>query len=270
MRDKFSKAEFLILLKNFVQSLSSYVSTSDGQWTIKGFIDIYKNIYTISADTKIVSKILELHIFPKLMQFANSNGFDIELASYQNYYPDLTFIYKKNPQIIFAVDLKTSYRNPNTPDLCNGFTLGSHGEYFRDRSSTKNIQHPYADYSGHFCLGIIYDRVDTDTVLAETEIGQLDNLEQMVSVIKNFQFFAEEKWKIASDKGGSGNTANIGSIKNINDIIAGKGTFAQYGEEIFDDYWMNFGQISITSKGGKTKKLTSLDEYLAYRRMKKI
>lgn len=67
MRDKFSKAEFLILLKNFVQSLSSYVSTSGGQWTIKGFIDIYKNIYTISADTKIVSKILELHIFPKLM-----------------------------------------------------------------------------------------------------------------------------------------------------------------------------------------------------------
>lgn len=139
MRDKFSKAEFLILLKNFVQSLSSYVSTSDGQWTIKGFIDIYKNIYTISADTKIVSKILELHIFPKLMQFANSNGFDIELASRQNYYPDLTFIYKKNPQIIFAVDLKTSYRNPNTPDLCNGFTLGSHGEYFRDRSSTKTF-----------------------------------------------------------------------------------------------------------------------------------
>ena len=118
-------------------------------------------------------------------------------------------------------------------------------------------------------MGIIYDRVTEDTVLSETEIGRLDNLEQMVSVIKNFQFFAEEKWKIASDKGGSGNTANIGSIKNINDIIMGRGIFAQYGEKIFDDYWMNFGQISMTSKEGKTKKLTSLDEYLAYRGMRK-
>lgn len=270
MKDKFSKEEFLGLLKNFVQSLSSYVSTPDGQWTIKGFIDIYKNIYTISSDTKIVSKILELHIFPKLMQFANCNGFDIELASCQNYYPDLTFVYKNNPKIIFAVDLKTSYRNPNNPKLCNGFTLGSHGEYFCDRTSSKNIQHPYADYSGHFCLGIIYDRVDDASVLAETEIGQLDNLDQMVSVIKNFQFFAEEKWKIASDKGGSGNTANIGSIKNIDDIIKGNGIFVQYGEDIFDDYWMNFGKISIATQDKKTKKLTSLDEYLDYRGMRKV
>ncbi len=270
MKSEFSKEQFLKLLKQFIQSLSSYVATEDGQWTIKGFIDIYKNIYTISADTKIVSKILELHMFPKLVHFAKSNGFEIELASCQNYYPDLTFVYKKNPKYIYAVDLKTSYRNPKNSKLCNGFTLGSHGEYFRNRSSTKNIQHPYADYSGHFCLGIIYDRVEEEAVLAETEIGQLDNLEQMVSVIKNFQFFAEEKWKIASDKSGSGNTANIGSIKNINDIIMGKGTFAKYGEEIFDDYWMNFGKISITTQSRKTKKLTSLDEYLAYRRMKKL
>jgi len=270
MKDRITKKEFLELLKKFVQSLSSYVSTADGQWTIKGFIDIYKNIYTISADTKIVSKILELHIFPKLVQFANSNGFEIELATCQNYYPDLTFVYKNNPKIIFAVDLKTSYRNPKNRKLCNGFTLGSHGEYFRNRSSSKNIQHPYADYAGHFCLGIIYDRVDDDTVQAETEIGQLDNLDQMVSVIKNFLFFAEEKWKIASDKGGSGNTANIGSIKEINGIIMGRGTFAQYGEKIFDDYWMNFGRISITTKNGKTKKLTSLEEYLNYRGIKKL
>ena len=215
MKSQYSKEKFADLLEHFVRSLSSYVATEDGQWTIKGFIDIYKNIYTISSDTKIVSKILELHIFPKLVQFANNNDFDIELASCQNYYPDLTFVHKKDPRILFAVDLKTSYRNPDNPELCNGFTLGSHGEYFRDRKSTKNIQHPYADYLGHFCLGIIYDRTEGDSVQGETEIGKLDDLEGMVSVIRNFQFFAVEKWKIASDKGGSGNTANIGSIKRL-------------------------------------------------------
>jgi len=44
-------------------------------------------------------------------------------------------------------------------------------------------------------------------------------------VAKNFQFFVTEKWMIASDKGGSGNTANIGSINNIADIVAGRGMF---------------------------------------------
>ena len=53
-------------LKEFVSSLDSHLSSDDGQWTVKGFIDIYKNIYTISSDTKIVSKILEIHIFPKI------------------------------------------------------------------------------------------------------------------------------------------------------------------------------------------------------------
>ncbi|HPF59902.1 MAG TPA: type II restriction endonuclease [Candidatus Competibacteraceae bacterium] len=39
---------------------------------------------------------------------------------------------------------------------------------------------------------------------------------------KNFQFFVTEQWKIANNKGGSGNTANIGSINSIADI-AGAG-----------------------------------------------
>nr|WP_330216919.1 type II restriction endonuclease [Helicobacter pylori] len=40
--------------------------------------------------------------------------------------------------------------------FCNGFTLGSHGEYFRNRTSTKNIQFPYSHYLAHTCLGILY------------------------------------------------------------------------------------------------------------------
>ena len=43
--------------------------------------------------------------------------------------------------------------------------------------------------------------------------------------IRQILFFAEEKWKIASDKRGSGNTANIGSIQRISDIITGNGVF---------------------------------------------
>ncbi|RKZ43257.1 MAG: hypothetical protein DRQ41_05775 [Gammaproteobacteria bacterium] len=53
--------------------MKEYVSDKDNQWTIKGFIDIFQNIYSISADTKIVSKVLEIHLFPRFLEFAEQN-----------------------------------------------------------------------------------------------------------------------------------------------------------------------------------------------------
>ena len=98
----------------------------------------------------------------------------------------------------------------------------------------------------------------------ETHTYSIDELNEIPSVIHDFLFFAEEKWKIASDKGGSGNTANIGSIHNIQDILNGNGVFAKAGEELFDDYWANFVKIEILS-ANKRKKLSSFSEYLQYR-----
>lgn len=254
MNNEKEKVLFLTELKKFANTITNKISLND-EWTIKGFIDIFKNIYTISTDTKIVSKVLELHLFPLFLDFAEKIDYELELATYQNWYPDLTFISKSNPTIKFAVDLKTTYRDEKYPEFCNGFTLGSHGEYFVDRTSTKNIQYPYKDYSGHFCLGIVYTRSEIDKN-EETHKYSIDELSQIPSVIKNFLFFAEEKWKIASDKGGSGNTANIGSIQKIDDILNGNGVFAKAGEELFDDYWANFGKIEVLA-GDKRKKLSS-------------
>lgn len=262
MNNEKEKGLFLTELKKFANTITDKISLND-EWTIKGFIDIFKNVYTISTDTKIVSKVLELHLFPLFLDFAEKIDYELELATYQNWYPDLTFISKSNPTIKFAVDLKTTYRDEKYPEFCNGFTLGSHGEYFVDRTSTKNIQYPYKDYSGHFCLGIVYTRSEIDKN-EETHKYSIDELSQIPSVIKNFLFFAEEKWKIASDKGGSGNTANIGSIQKIDDILNGNGVFAKAGEELFDDYWANFGKIEVLA-GDKRKKLSSFSEYLQYR-----
>ena len=258
------KRKFETALRKLATTLSKHVSSSDGQWTIKGFIDIYKNVYTISHDTKVVSKILEIHLFPRILAFAEEYGFAIVPAKKQNYYPDISFVLKSDESVRFAVDFKTTYRNPKKPWLCNGFTLGSHGEYFRNRTSTKNIQFPYGSYSGHFCLGIIYDRA-TNASTDETHLHSIDELHSITSVISNIQFFVAEKWKIAGDKGGSGNTANIGSIKRIDDIINGNGMFAKLGEDWFDDYWMNFGEITIKLPNGTTKKITSLLEFVNYR-----
>ncbi len=278
------KQQFKSDLKKFVEKLGNYVSTEDGSWTIKGFIDIFKNIYTISSDTKIVSKILEIHIFPQILQFAEKIGYSIVLAEKQNWYPDLSFVKKDNEKIKFAVDLKTTYRDPDYPGHINGFTLGSHGTYFKDRKSTKNIQFPYSEYLGHFCLGIIYTRVDLNED-NEKEVFQVkelqdDNpeirrikntmnrsvtkvqyLKSITSVIKDFEFFVAEKWEIAGETEGSKNTANIGSITSIDDLKHGRGVFAHLGEQWFDEYWMNYGTITMVKDGKKTTKLKDFLEF---------
>jgi hypothetical protein len=258
------KAEFKQKLSQFVETLKGHISTPDDQWTIKGFIDVFRNIYTVSADTKIVSKILEIHLFPKLLEFATENNFYIVMAEQQNYYPDLSFVHAEDEKIKFALDLKTTYRLPGKPEFCNGFTLGSHGEYFINRKSNKNIQFPYGEYLGHFCLGIIYSRSASEHV-DETRTYKLDELKSIVSVISEFQFFAHEKWEIASDLQGSSNTANIGSITRIEDILNGNGVFKNLGEKWFDDYWINYGKIQMTMPDGKVKKITTLKNYLLYR-----
>ncbi|MFN8354033.1 MAG: type II restriction endonuclease [Spirosomataceae bacterium] len=282
------KSTFKTELDRFADKLEKYVSTDKGEWTIKGFIDVYKNIYTISSDTKIVSKILEIHIFPQILQFADSIGYRIILAEKQNWYPDLTFVKKDNDAVKFALDIKTTFRRNNKTA---GFTLGSHGGYFKERDKDKNIQFPYNQYLGHYCLGVIYTRTDISDNLAETDIYQVQelqsaddsqeyeapntkigersvttvkNLKAITSVIKDFDFFAAEKWKIASDKQGSGNTANIGSILDIADLKNENGVFSQLGEEWFDEYWINYGSASIV-KDGKPTKITSLKDFLEFK-----
>jgi len=277
------KTEFKKELDKFADRLEKYVSTDNGDWSIKGFIDVYKNIYTISSDTKIVSKILEIHIFPQILQFAESIDFKIILAEKQNWYPDLTFVSKKNDEVKFAVDIKTTFRrNQKTA----GFTLGSHGGYFKERDKDKNIQYPYNQYTGHFCLGVIYTRTDVTDDLSKTEIFQVQELQDgyetlnkkvgerevttvkelksITSVIKDFDFFASEKWKIASDKQGSGNTANIGSIVDIADLKSGNGIFSLLGEEWFDEYWINHGSATML-KDGKAIKITTLKDFLEFK-----
>lgn len=259
-----TKRIFKEQLQNFAHELSHHISTEDGQWSIKGFIDVLQNVYTISSDTKIVSKILEIHLFPKVLEFANTYGYNVVLAEHQNHYPDISLVKRDDETIKFAVDFKTTYRKPDSPHLCNSFTLGSHGEYFTIPTSTKNITFPYSSYSGHFCLCIIYDRGD-NTTIDETQMYSISDLRSITSVISNIEFCAVEKWEIASDIGGSGNTANIGSITHIEDIKNGAGMFSSLGEQWFNDYWRNYKKIIITSSDGQTKQISSLKEFVEYR-----
>lgn len=79
-----------------------------------------------------------------------------------------------------------------------------------------------------------------------------------------FQFFVCEKWQLASDRQGSGNTANIGSITAIDDILQGNGIFAKLGENWFDEYWINYG-VTKMKRGRKTIPIKRLEDFVAFK-----
>src|SRR3989304_5914299 len=221
------KEKFRSDLLKHVELFNAAVSTGDGAWVVKGFIDIARNIYTISVDTKVVSKIMELLLFPKICQFAQDNGYKMVLCKEQNFYPDITFI-----------------------------------------NSKKNITFSYDEYVGHFVLGVIYSRTDKD--LDERKIYELDDLQNITSVVREFAFFVQEKYRIALDRPGSGNTKNIGSVTKIDELIHGKGPFVELGEDVFDDYWMYYltkdMARAVDLKGAPYKNLR---EYKEYKKLKK-
>lgn len=61
------KRRFSGALAEFVDGAGRLVAAADGQWTVKGFIDLYRNVYTIGHDTKVVSKLLEIHVLPGIL-----------------------------------------------------------------------------------------------------------------------------------------------------------------------------------------------------------
>jgi len=227
---------------------------------MKGFIDIYRNIYTISVDTKVISKIIEIMLFPLLARFAHQNQFCMILSEHQNHYPDITFMASDNTLV--ALDIKSTYRV--SPAAVSGFTLGAFTGYFRQRESKKNIAFPYGDYAQHLVLGVIYSR--SQEAIDERKVFAIGDLESIPSVTESFEFVLHPKWSISSDKPGSGNTKNIGSVKRIDDLIAGAGPFHRPGVEIFDDYWMNYLTPDMARAIDSTPPYRSLDEYMQWRK----
>uniref|UniRef100_A0AB33J5J7 Restriction endonuclease n=2 Tax=unclassified Prevotella TaxID=2638335 RepID=A0AB33J5J7_9BACT len=260
-----NKEEFLDILTREVEGYKAYLETANNEWIVKGFIDVDKNVYTITHDTKVVSKIIEILLIPKLDKFARNHGMQLELPSKQNFYPDLTF--KDAEGHLFAVDFKTSYYEG---DHVNGLTLGSYWGYFRDRNSVKNMDYTYNSYSSHIVLGILYKQ--SDKLIDKKSKYKVDELNLIESVINNFIFFVQPKWKIANVIPGSGNTRNIGGISNIKELVEGHGPFAELGETVFDDYWSGYyNKVDARTAGIGEPHYTNLESYKKYlQRQKKL
>ena len=126
------------------------------------------------------------------------------------------------------------------------------------------MDYSYNSYSSHTVLGMLYKQSDSDA--NEREVFGIDELDVIHSVIENFVFFVQPKWKIANDIPGSGNTRNIGGITNIKKLLNGEGPFSSLGEDVFDDYWMGYFNKDDAKKAGIAaphyNNLKSYKEYL--------
>jgi len=251
--------DFRDSLSMHLEEFRRTLATDAGDWVVKGFIDVYRNIYTISVDTKVVSKIIELMLFPVISRFALEHSYRMVLSEQQNHYPDISFITPDDTKI--ALDLKSTYRTDEK--TVNGFTLGAFTGYFRQRGSNKNVTFPYEQYAAHLVLGVMYSR--RDETIDERRIYALDDLQNIMSVVEDFAFLLQEKWRIAIDRPGSGNTKNIGSVRNVRALIEGRGPFVPYGREVFDDYWINYLTQDMARAIGSAVPYRNLGEYWKWR-----
>lgn len=68
-----TRDNFFKLLTDEVKTYKGFLETANNEWIIKGFIDVNENVYTITNDTKVVSKIIEILLVPKLDKFAKKS-----------------------------------------------------------------------------------------------------------------------------------------------------------------------------------------------------
>lgn len=218
-------------MSDFIIS-SFYEKMGDASFDSYGILDSNNKIHTLGTDSKILGRIFEMYSQPILEEIAFENGYMLKTPSSQTVYPDFILMKSEDSTEKIAIDIKTTYVNSDHSTI--KFTLGSFGSYMRN--NTKNIEYRYTDYIKHYVIGFIYQRNDA---AQESRVFDYINRNDIIFPYFNVKYFIQEKYKIAGDKPGSGNTENIGSFatKKFEDLKKGKGPFSELGQDIFDIYW---------------------------------
>lgn len=221
-------------------------------FSVLGAIDEESKIHTFGTDSKIIGRVFEMFTQPVIEKVAEELGYDVNTPTSQNTYPDFILIPKSeanqdNSLKKIAIDVKTTYRKNDKSQI--RLTLGSYCSYMRN--NTKNIEGRYTDYIKHYVIGFVYRRNDK---AQESRVFEYNNRGQIIPPYNDVQYFVQEKYKIAGDKPGSGNTENIGTFPttDINLLKAGKGPFATLGSDVFDLYWKYYPRYRDQTKNYQT------------------
>ena len=205
-------------------------------YSLCGIVDRRARVYPLGSDTKVISTLFEIVARQAVASYADSVGLQLVEPDKQNYYPDFTLMRNAEDRKKIALDVKTTYRKGNLSHF--GYTLGSYTSYIRTETEGKNIVYPYSHYDSHWIIGFVYKRTEAkrDT---SGRIYSFDTLKEIPIPFDDVEVFIQEKWRIAGDHAGSGNTTNIGSIVGtIEDFTNGNGVFTSESE--FLEYWQGY------------------------------
>ena len=223
---------------------------------VYGIFDTSDTIHTLGTDSKIIGRVFEMYLEPVVARVAARFGLQHFTPEAQTHYPDFVLLNPTHPYTPdkIALDVKTTYIT--TPGSAIKFTLGAFGSYMRDNN--KNIAFPYTDFVKHYVIGIVYRRNAAAQASAEYPFAQRGCITPPFSDVR---CFIQEKYKIAGDKPGSGNTENIGSIStnNFDAFVYGYGPFSELGQDVYDIYWKYYPKYRSLDR-----PYTSLQEFFAW------
>jgi hypothetical protein len=229
-------------------------------WDAVGFFAPGGRVYAFGTDTKVISTVFEALAAPLIKSIADENKYVVE-GSKQTIYPDFTLSPAPGKPPRIAIDIKTTYRHFNAKGAPPTFryTLGSYTSFIRSPEGTKNILHPYDEYSDHWTLGFLYTRREG---VAAKVYDKPEEVTALECPYKDVEYFVQHKYKIVGETAASGNTANIGSFPttSIQDLRNGKGPFAKLGKEKCDEYWRSYARTAAE----RAKKYANLEEFLVW------
>ncbi|MDY6328333.1 MAG: type II restriction endonuclease [Lachnospiraceae bacterium] len=238
---------------DLISIFNKKLEKKDINWEVSAIISPNKKLYSLGSDSKLIGRIFELLSYSILQEIADENGLILYPSKKQTIYPDFTLMKSKDDKEKIAIDIKSTYRKFLKNGKVSGyvFTLGSFKSYMRN--GKKNISFPYAEYKKHYVIGFIYTRNEE---ASEGQVYDIRDIDELPVPYKDVEVFIQEKYRIAGDKLGSGNTANIGSFKTnrMDYLINGEGPFSVLGLDIYEDYWARYkkyrDQITYTSLEG--------------------
>jgi hypothetical protein len=224
---------------DFGSSLTAFLCEASSLFNIRGYVSDDGLIHPLETDSKVLAALFELATKKRLRELARKHGYKLETPLEQNYYPDFTLTRESDDGAVLfraAVDVKTTY--VEAPHDAFKYTLGSYTGCIHPSRSTKNCHYPYETYQEHWVVGFVYERVVR--ACADHSLYALAELGGVPLPLKNVRHFVQEKWRIAGDKPGSGNTSNIGSIEgSLAAFERGQGVFVSDAE--FLAYWRHYG-----------------------------
>ena len=192
---------------------------ADGPEELKEQLMRRGHLLPLPTEPAALANLIEIELREHIVTAADlSLGVDVRLGTERSY-PDLELSGESFGEDRYAADIKCARRAKSGKSLQSRIALYTGNTYFLwPQLKFSGILRPFNDYASHLAIVVIYD-------------FHKDRPER----ISNLQLVVHESWRIASTKRASATREYIGSIQDIEKLLAGQGEFDSVEE--FVAYW---------------------------------